>query len=185
MLLLRTRVPEEHWAAVSRAALPASGAPDGGTRQPWTPDLPNPSILIMLFLRLRLTYKSFLMTGSRRKKSRSKFYMTFSSPTAFNILNQMLYGVASRALGGMKESHYFFLPFVHLLCARGHPLQGIPGCYAWGFVSGGVRMLRGSARILGGLLHNEAACAVGSRAGNMRKLCEYKPGLIWGSSPFT
>lgn len=124
MLLLRTRVPEEHWAAVSRAALPASGAPDGGTRQPWTPDLPNPSILIMLFLRLRLTYKSFLMTGSRRKKSRSKFYMTFSSPTAFNILNQMLYGVASRALGGMKESHYFFFAFRAPFVCSGSPASG-------------------------------------------------------------
>lgn len=62
MFLLYTRASEEHLAAVSHAALSVSETLDGRTRQPWTPDLPNPSILIMLFLRLRLTYKSFLMT---------------------------------------------------------------------------------------------------------------------------
>lgn len=81
----------------------------------------------------------------------------------------MLYGVASRAFGGMKES-YYFLPFAHLSCAWGHSWWGIPGCYAWGFVLGGARMLGGLTRILGGLLHNEVACAVGPRAGNVRRL---------------
>lgn len=40
-----------------------------------------------------------------------------------------------------------------------------------GFVLGEVRMVARSSRNLGGLfLHNEVACAVISRAGNMRKL---------------
>lgn len=37
---------------------------------------------------------------------------------AFNILNQMLYGIASQVPGRMKTG-YYFLPFVHLLCAWG------------------------------------------------------------------
>lgn len=40
----------------------------------------------------------------------------------------------------------------------------------WGVHLGEVRVLSGSARILGELLHNEVACVVISRAGNMRKL---------------
>lgn len=61
--------------------------------------------------------------------------MTFSSPAAFNILNQMLYGVASRV--GRNEGKPLCFAFVFLSWAWGRWLLGIPGCFAW---EGGVAM---------------------------------------------
>lgn len=45
--------------------------------------------------------------------------------------------------------------------------------------------LQGPPGFWGNFLYNKTTCVMGTKAGNMRKLSEYKPGLIWGSSPFT
>lgn len=84
----------------------------------------------------------------RRKKSQSKSYMTFSSPGPFNILNQMLYGVACRGVRGNEGK------LSVCLCALARSGSLAVG-NSWllglrGSVGGGaVRMVGGSTRILG------------------------------------